>query len=74
MALGQVASRMNDPAARYAIAFPMTADYVKVLRTFRGSLAFEQLGVAFYVVNRSGEVREIQPRLVRDWIDSLGQP
>ena len=53
MALGQVASRMNDPAARYAIAFPMTADHVKVLRTFRGSLAFEQLGVAFHVVNRS---------------------
>ena len=74
MALGQVASRMNDPAARYAIAFPMTADYVKVLRTFRGSLAFEQRGVAFYVVNRSGEVGEIQPRLVRDWIDSLGHP
>jgi hypothetical protein len=72
MAVGQIASRMGDPDARYAIALPVTADYVRVLRTFRGSPAFERLGIAFYVVDRSGDVREIEPRLVRGWIESLG--
>jgi hypothetical protein len=71
MAVGQIASRMGDPDSRYAIAFPETADYIRVLRTFRGSPAFERLGIAFYVVDRSGEVREIEPRLVRGWIESL---
>ncbi len=44
MAVGQITSRMDDPDARYAIAFPATAYYVRVLRTFRGSPAFERLG------------------------------
>ena len=74
MALGQFASRMNDLGARYAIAFRMTADYAKVLRTFRVSLAFERLGIAFYVVERIGEVHEIEPRLIGAWIGSLNHP
>jgi Holliday junction resolvase-like predicted endonuclease len=35
VALGQISSRMTDPAASYAVAFPLTPDYAKVLRTFR---------------------------------------
>jgi len=62
---------MSDPDATYAIAFPMTPDYMKVLRTFRGSLAFERLNVVFYLVTRSGEVREIEAREVPAWIESL---
>jgi hypothetical protein len=50
----------------------VTAGYVRVLRTFRGSPAFKRLGITFYAVDRSGDVREIEPRLVRGWIESLG--
>lgn len=71
MAVGQIASRMSDPDARYAVAFPMTAYYTRVLQAFRGSPAFERLGITFYVVDRSGDVREIEPRLIRGWIESL---
>jgi hypothetical protein len=72
MAVGQIASRMSDADARYAVAFPMTAHYERVLQTFHGSHAFERLGITFYVVDRSGNVREIEPRLIRGWIESLG--
>ena len=71
MAVGQIASRMSDPDARYAVAFPMTAYYERVLLTFRGSPAFERLGITFYVVDRSGNVHEIKPRLIRGWIEPL---
>ena len=55
------------------MSFSMTAGYAKVLRTFQGSLAFERLGIAFYVVERIGEVHEIEPRLISAWIDSLSR-
>jgi hypothetical protein len=71
MAVGQISTRMADPGASYAIAFPITSDYVKVLATFRGSIAFERLGLACYLVRRDGEVRRIGAHEVRSWIESL---
>ena len=56
--IGQVSSRMSDPAAAYAIAFPVTSNFVRVLRAFRGSLAFERLGLVMYAVGWDGSVRE----------------
>jgi hypothetical protein len=71
MVVGQISSRMDDLGATYAIAFPMTANYLKVLRTFRGSPAFERLNLVCYLVPRDGQVRRIEAREVRGWIDSL---
>jgi hypothetical protein len=71
IAVGQISTRMTDPNASYAIAFPMTADYVKVLRTFRGSSAFERLNLTCYVVQRGGEVHRIGAHAARGWIESL---
>lgn len=73
MAFGQISSRMTDPDATYAIPFPMTSDYLMVLRTFRGSLAFERLNLIFYIVGRDSEVREIDASEVPAWIESLAQ-
>jgi hypothetical protein len=73
MAFGQISSRMTDPDAIYAIAFPMTPDYMKVLRTFRGSLAFDRLNLIFYIVGRDSEVRELAASEVPAWIESLAQ-
>lgn len=64
---------MTDPDATYAIAFPRTPDYMKVLRTFRGSLAFERLNLIFYLVGRNAEVSEISVSEVPAWIESLAQ-
>lgn len=73
MAFGQISSRMTDPDTTYAIAFPMTPDYMKVLRTFRGSLAFERLNLVFYLVGGNVDVREIDASEVPAWIESLAQ-
>jgi hypothetical protein len=73
MAFGQISSRMTDPGATYAIAFPMTPDYLKVLRTFRGSLAFDRLNLIFYIVSRDSDVREIGASEIPAWIESLAQ-
>lgn len=74
MAFGQLASRMTDPSATYAIAFPMTADYVRVLRTFRGSLAFERLNLVLYLVARDGTVRRIDASQFPAWLQSSATP
>jgi hypothetical protein len=69
--IGQVSSRMSDPAAAYAIGFPLTLAFMKVLRTFRGSLVFERLGLVMYAVGRDGSVQEVAPHDARAWIESL---
>lgn len=71
LGIGQVSSRMSDPAAAYAIGFPLTPAFVKVLRTFRGSLGFERLGLVLYAVGRDGSVQEVAPHDARAWIESL---
>jgi hypothetical protein len=42
-----------------------------VLRTFRGSLAFERLGLIMYAVSRDGSVREVAAHGARAWIENL---
>jgi Holliday junction resolvase-like predicted endonuclease len=69
--IGQVSSRMSDAAAAYAIGFPLTLNFVKVLRTFRGSLVFERLGLVMYAVGRDGSVQEVGPHDARGWIENL---
>jgi hypothetical protein len=62
---------MDDLSATYAIAFPMTADYLKVLRTLRGSPVSEQLNLVCYLLRRDGQVRRIEAHEVRGFIESL---
>jgi hypothetical protein len=50
MGLGQIMSRMKYREYEYALAFPMTSDFAKVLKKYRGSYAFEKLGVHFLIV------------------------
>jgi hypothetical protein len=71
MAIGQVSSRMTDPAAVYSVAFPMTPAYVRVLRTFRDSLMFGRLGLILYAVARDGSVQEVPSHGVGTWIENL---
>jgi hypothetical protein len=59
---GQISSRMDDLSATYAIAFPMTANYLKVLRTLRGSPVSERLNLVCYLLRRDGQVRSASRR------------
>ena len=72
MAFGQISSRMTDPDATYAIAFPMTPT-TEGSAEFRGSLAFDRLNLIFYIVGRDSQVREIDASEVPAWIESLAQ-
>ena len=56
MGVGQIMSRMTDPRVSYALAFPMTSDFKKVLRKYKGSLGFERLNLYFFVIHRGGKV------------------
>jgi hypothetical protein len=71
MAIGQIASRMTDHQSSYAIAIPLTPSYVRALRTFRRSHAFQQLNLALYLVERSGEIRQLGADEVSAWIEEL---
>lgn len=56
MGVGQIVSRMTDPGVSYALAFPMTSDFKKVLRKYKGSLGFERLDLYLFVIHRDGKV------------------
>jgi hypothetical protein len=56
MGIGQIMSRMTDPDALYAVAIPVTHDYLRVLRKFKGSLGFGPLKLFFFLVHRDGKV------------------
>lgn len=61
MGVGQIVSRMTDPRVSYALAFPMTSDFKKVLRKYKGSVGFERLNLHFFVIHRDGKVDKYDP-------------
>ena len=56
MGVGQIVSRMTDPRVSYALAFPITSDFKKVLRKYKGSFGFKRLNLYFFVIHRDGKV------------------
>ena len=60
MGLGQVMSRMKHKA-EYGLAFPLTKNFTRVLQKYRGSFAFEKLGIYLVPVKRDGWCRLISP-------------
>ena len=71
MGVGQIVSRMTDPRVSYALAFPMTSDFKKVLRKYKGSLGFERLNLHFFVVHWDGKVDKYDARNMRKLIDTV---
>ena len=69
MGLGQVMSRMKHRDAEYGLAFPLTKDFTKVLRKYKGSFAFEKLGIYLIPVKRDGSCRLISPVDVLKFIE-----
>ena len=56
MGLGQIISRMTDPKASYALAIPVTNDYLRVLKKYKGSLGLERLDLNFFLVRGDEDV------------------
>lgn len=67
--LGQIMSRMKHRDAEYGLAFPLTKDFTKVLRKYKGSLAFEKLGIYLIPVERDGSCRLISPLEVLSFLE-----
>lgn len=72
MGLGQLMSRMKHHEAEYGIAFPLTRDFTKVLRKYKGSFAFEKLEICLLPVTRDGACRLIPPNEVLRFLEEIG--
>ena len=70
--LGQVMSRMKHHEAEYGLAFPLTRDFTKVLRKYKGSFAFEKLGIYLLPVARDGTCHLIPPNEVLKFLEEIG--
>jgi len=69
MGLGQVMSRMKHSEIQYGLAFPVTKDFTRVRQKYRGSFAFEKLGIYLVPVKRDGSCRLISPIDVLKFLD-----
>jgi len=72
MGLGQLMSRMKHHEAEYGLAFPLTKDFTKVLRKYKGSFAFEKLGIYLLPVAKDGTCRLIPPNEVLRFLQEIG--
>ena len=71
MGLGQLMSRMKHRDAEYGLAFPLTRDFMKVLSKYKGSFAFEKLGIYLLPVARDGTCRLIPPSEVLRFLEKV---
>lgn len=65
--IGQLTSRMDDLKKRYALAFPLTRDFLSVVKNYQGTIGLVDLGIYLIVINREGTVK----RFEGVWIDEL---
>jgi hypothetical protein len=71
MGIGQLVSRMTNPIMLYALAFPRTSHYFRVLKKYHGSVGFERLGIRFFVVHWDGRVDKYDATAMAELIGSL---
>lgn len=69
--LGQLMSRMRYQDTKYCLAFPLTKDFTKVLHKYRGSFAFERLGIYLITIERNGKCRMISPPKIAEFLNFL---
>ena len=69
--LGQLMSRMRYRSAEYGVAFPLTRDFIKVLQKYKGSFAFEKLGIYLLTVKMDGTCCIISPSDVLKFLDNI---
>ncbi|UCH32047.1 MAG: hypothetical protein JSV05_01235 [Candidatus Bathyarchaeota archaeon] len=72
--LGQLMSRMIRRETQYALAFPLTATFIKVLQKYRGTFAFTNLGICLIPVSRDGTCQIISPMHIAKFLDMTSKP
>jgi len=71
LGLGQLMSRMKHQDAEHGLAFPLTKDFTKVLGKYKGSFAFEKLGIYLIPVKRDGSCRIVTPDEVLRFLEEI---
>lgn len=71
MGLGQLMSRMKHQDVEYGLAFPVTKDFKKVLKKYKGSFAFEKLGIYLIPVKRDGSCQLVSASDVLKFFDEI---
>jgi len=69
MGIGQLLSRMADPHDTYCLAFPLTADFRRVLAAYRHTLGLLKAGISALAVGDDGSVLRLTPAGFQDFID-----
>jgi len=69
MGLGQLMARMTDVNKKYAIAFPSTPDFIKVLQKYESSFAFKGLDIYLFVANGDRSYFVVPPADIPAFID-----
>jgi len=69
MGLGQIMSRMTDRSKKYGLAFPRTADFMKVLQKYEGSTAFKTLDLYLFVAERDRNYFVVPPSDIAAFIN-----
>jgi hypothetical protein len=71
MGIGQILSRMADPTKVYALAFPATKDYGRVVEKYQGTFGADKLGLYLITVSRDGAVEGFAGSDINELIESL---
>lgn len=71
MGIGQIVSRMNEPGIFYALAIPMTDNFKRIMKNYKGSLGFKLLSLWFFVIHRDGQVDKYDASAMSEFIGRL---
>lgn len=71
--LGQLMSRMQHKEAEYGLAFPLTENFIRVLRKYHGTFAFEKLGILLIPVSSDGSCQLISPTNASEFLENIAK-
>lgn len=69
--LGQLMSRMQHKEAEYGLAFPLTENFIRVLRKYHGTFAFEKLEIYLIPVSSDGSCQLISPSSASEFLENM---
>ncbi len=71
MGIGQIISRMTSEHAKYALAFPLTEDYKRVLKKYKETSGFQNLALIFFIIKEDGTVLYYSSNDIIEMINNL---
>jgi len=71
MGIGQISSRMTNENIKYALAFPLTSNFKKVLKKYKNTSGFQNLRLFFYVINEDEKIEYYTGKSLIEMIERL---